>query len=175
MPLFLYISRICGCSTPPDSFGPTAFRWCLCCTEQVKFKPDLRFSLPVSVRKTSPFCVRSLGVVLLLVQAHLWVSGRPPPLWRLTLAAGSLRTGQTVTAVAFPPETGRTVPKNFIISHLLHCSGVPNHTHTRRYFNLMPFLLSFILLITHYIVIKLFCKWDATILSFCEFKFHALL
>lgn len=95
-----------------------------------KFKPDLRFSLPVSVRKTIPFCVRSLGVVLLLVQAHVWVSGRPPPLWRLPLAAGSLRTGQTVTAVAFPPETGRIVPKHFIISHLLHCSGVPNLTHT---------------------------------------------
>lgn len=24
--LFLDVPRICGCSTPPDSFGPTAFR-----------------------------------------------------------------------------------------------------------------------------------------------------
>lgn len=44
--LFLdIVSRISGCLIPPNLFGPTVFRWCLCCKEQVKLKLDMTFSL----------------------------------------------------------------------------------------------------------------------------------
>lgn len=43
---FIYvILRICDCLTPPGLFGPTDFRWCLCCKEQVRSKLDKKCSL----------------------------------------------------------------------------------------------------------------------------------
>lgn len=103
-------------------------------TGKVKVRYEI-FSF-FAVSKSSLFCGRSLGVVLLLVQTHLWVSGRPPPLWRLALATGSLRTGQTVTP--FPAEAGRIVPnacKNYLVSLFRWSKSLP-----QRYSRLMPFL-----------------------------------
>lgn len=136
-------------------------------TGKVKVRYEMFSFFPES--KSSLFCGRSLGVVLLLVQTHLWVSGRPPPLWRLALATGSLRTGQTVTPL--PAEAGRIVPnacKNYLVSLFRWSKSL-----TQRYSRLMPFLY-FVNEVHIYEAVLEMPKIPRSFESFCEFGFHVL-